>query len=290
MIFLLNFVPALILAVYFKSRRQLDPFEPVVIAMSYRALSTALSGLGLWADSSTYTDIDYYLKSIGLSTSSYVTAAVLEITAFLAFLLGYSLCPMNVVLRFGKHRSTPISFTRGRTVPLLIFTLAVIGAIGLHNLIVTFNIDVSLLSSISKKRFISNGEGEISGAEGYSRWLASFSEYAALLFFAYMYSRKRRLNAIQTGIGIVLVALMVLPPFLTSSRAPLFFSILSFIVVLHYLRKPFNLRTLVIAGAIGLVLIALLGELRSFRGGADQPIGRRTSPGPLVNARTQAIY
>lgn len=269
LIFIPNFIPALLLAVYFFRRQQVDPFEPVTIALSYLAFNTALSAASLWADSSLYIGSDY-LRSIGLSKLSYSIAAILESSAFLAFLLGYSVRPWTFGFRIGRYRSAPVSLAKSNAVPLLlVLSLAILGAVGLRDLITSFNIDLTSIHSLSRKRFLDTGDNEFSGAAGYTRWLAQFSQYAALLFLAYAYSRKRRLNLVQLGFSGLLVIMSVLPPFLTSSRFALLSFMLSALVVIHYLRKPFGFKTLGVLGAVAMVSVAMLGELRQLREGGE---------------------
>ena len=294
MIFLLNFVPALVLTVYFLTRKRLDPFEPVTIALSYLALNTALSGVSLLAGASTDTGSDY-LRSIGLSASSYLTAATLEISAFLAFLLGYSVHPRALRFRIGRYLSQPVSLAHGKAVPLVLtFSLAVLGAIGLRDLIISFSIDLTSIESISRKRFVNLGDSEVSGAAGYTRWLAQFSQYAALLFLAYAYSRQPRLTPAQLVFAVLLIIMAVLPPFLTSSRFALISSLLSAMMVVHYLKKPISLKTLGIVGVLAILSIAILGELRQLRGGTQinisaasvvASIGDRENAGFSLTAR-----
>lgn len=264
---LLNFAPLAALLIYLFGRRKLDPFEPVVIGMGYVALNFALSGVSVLAAPRGLQSIDY-LKQMGISPDSYMFAGILETSAFVTFLLGYSLRPVSISFELDPslNASPRLDGRRAHTL-FLVAAFALLSACGGLMLVNAFSIDFSSLLSISRKRFIHLGDGEYAAALGYARWLAGMAQYALLLFLVQAYDRNRRLNILQMLVAALLFALMALPPFLTSSRYPLILSALSALVVLHYMRRPIRLRTLVAVGLLGAVTLAVMGELRSLRRG-----------------------
>lgn len=264
---LLNFAPLAALLIYLIGRRKLDPFEPGVIGMGFLALNFALSGASILATPRNLQGVDY-LREMGVSTESYVFAGILETSAFVAFLLGYSLRPLPMNLKLATLRM-PAPTLGGRRVRayLLVATFALLAVYGGWTLVNAFGIDFSSFLSVSRKRFVRLDDGEYAAALGYARWLAEMGQYALLLFLVCAYDRDRRLNATQVTVAALLFGLMALPPFLTSSRYPLILSALSALAVLHYLRRPIRLRALVAIGLLGAVTLAVMGELRSLRRG-----------------------
>lgn len=267
---MLNFVPTVLLGMYLLTRKRLDPFEPVIIALSFLALKFAIFGFGLMAIPGNNAP-QLYLQSLGISQSAYLVAATVEILAFMTFLLGYGMRPIQGTGRT-KVMATQSKTLSGPVVSLLIGALAALSLVGLIRLIDTFSIDLTSMQAVSKKRFVDVGEGQISSAAGYVRWLASLAQYAILLYLARILAVQRSLSARQWIVMTVLLVMALLPPFLTSSRTALLTALFSVLVVFHYLGRPFTFKGLAIIGLAGVVLLAVMGELRSMREGGPVQI------------------
>jgi hypothetical protein len=253
-------VMAFLIPLYVGLRRgaEFDLFEPInLVAFAVLFGSTLRAVWLLLSDSSRVGFI-----MMGTTFDEVLANMPLILLSLLAFTIGYALFPTR--LRLEK-----MAFFRDYALGRQRFWFAVclaggISLIGIPWMIIEYGIsfDAGILAA-SQKRVVAylNDSGEIVYGSGFQRFLAFGAVHGFSLIAAAVLARRLRMNAGIVFAVIVLAAMSIVTPFLTSNRSS-FVLILLNLLIFGYYYKRVSLRSLLIALGISLFVLSTLGVVR----------------------------